>query len=347
MGKLDGSVRGSDQDSGSWTVVIQKGPSTREIKSDDNGHFVTKLPAGVYTAYVKTANVNRRSERIPFLVEPNATTIVELDPVSQSALCSAANKRIIPVPMTDSPNDALARLHHQHYDSFRVKISNNESLQLVIGYCGKTQTSTSISYESAAMAYNTLRLSADKAMFDLTSRKLKAWDKVTVRQHGKAVEVAQVEADFRGGRPIISLTGEPIRTSEGYGALDSAAASFRFKINDDGTATFTYVDDTKGLKLVSRKHDLIVIAKASKEGMTFGGSAAVSGAGSLVSKSARIVDFMVTVSDFGPTNKREDVFTISIPALNNYKESGHLTTGDIQISHLLKDKSVAGVRTPR
>lgn len=332
MSSIQGRVVGVDErrPRAATVVIEQGGRKVKEIVTDELGHFQTAVPPGVYVAYVKPTkgSIGKDVDHAPFIVQPTRPAVLELDRMREFVYCSARGERVLSLWAT-SENDSkeLSRLK---YDRFPVKSSEGPSLKIVIEYCGKTTLPNKpIRYKSARVDYDSTSIFAATADLEFDFQRYRLVSKggpITVVQHGRTREVPRLVFDFRGGKPKVDYTGGAISSIKGEGELRSGHISFGFKIDDESMAKFEYEDRRTGLKLESETHDCLSIISASNGSVTFGGSARVTRSNS----TEKNVDFTVTVRDSG-AQQRKDHFTINIP-MENYRESGQLSKGDIELS---------------
>ena len=344
MGTLIVVVEASDDEQGPFHVVILKsGTIKKELTTNNERSITTQLPAGSYTAYVKPAigTLDRRVKLAPFLVEASGEVTIHLDPMLGAVYCSSEGNRVIPVRSTDASINNLEGLHKTKYDS--IYLNHNKSV--VIEYCEKNQSTQFTEYKSSVVTYDTFRLQSDRAIYNPQMQTIESLGRVYAVQHGQIEERPRVTLSFDGGRAILNLTGGPIPMIKGDGSIrtDAGTATFDFKLDKYGIVKFEYEDRGKGLKLQSRKHDCLVLAQVSKEGgITFSGSAVLTSTDSSTPEE-KIVNFTVTLKDYGSKHKTDDRFSILIPTLN-YNASDRITSGDIRVSGLpKKDQPVARV----
>lgn len=351
-GTLKGTVVDPEGEPGPWTVVVEGGGKKLEILTDKRGRFKVELPPSVYTAHVKTTpgQTELRNELTPFLVEAGADATIELNPVSEFVYCSSEGDRVIPVRASYGGGDAEKGLQRLKYDSYPVRRLGREPLKVVIEYCQKTETRHKVEYRSATIGFNTSRMFAERAVFDPETLTLEG-EGVEGEHHGKLFEEPYVRASFENNKPIFNLEGGAIPAVKGEGEIKSSTSgtvSFDIKININGVARLTYVDKASGLRLISRKHECLLVTKASDEGVTLSGSAIVTGANPLLKlANGNVFNFTVKLKD-GSKNNNKDSFSISIPSLKNYKESGAVTSGGIEVNVPFGDdgRGVAGIPFP-
>lgn len=211
FGTIKGEVRsGFEQSFGPWKVIIEHKSVRREILTDKKGRFATKIPPGVYIAYVKpTTKVDKRAEQVPFRVSPGGEVKIVLDPTSEYVYCTSAGERVIPISGTDT-EDYLKGLHRPKVDSFVLNPSDKESLKVVIEYCGKTQTGKIIRYKSPIVRFHTISIFADDAEFNLQNYTLASRGRIGVVQNGARSETTEIKAGFRGA-DILDLSAESSR----------------------------------------------------------------------------------------------------------------------------------------
>ena len=343
MGTLTIVVPVSDDEPRPFQLVISKSGTIRELTTNAEGNITTQLPAGSYTAYVKppSGTLDRRVKLAPFLVEAGGEVTIHLDPMLGSVYCSSDGTRVIPVRSTDSSINNLKDLHKPKYES--IYLNHNKSV--VIEDRERNQTTQYTEYKSSVVTYDAFRLESDKAIYNEQLKTIESLGRVFAVQHGQIEERPRVTLSFDGGRAILNLTGGAIPMIKGDGSIKSGAgtATFDFRLDRFGIVKFEYEDRGKGLKLQSRKHDCLVLAKVSKDGdITFSGTAVATGTDNSVVEE-KIVNFTVTLRDHGSKHKRDDRFSILIPTLN-YNASDRITSGDIKVSELpKKDQPVARV----
>jgi hypothetical protein len=341
-GIVDFKILGVEEDPARFTIVLEnKLNESREEVTDSRGRLSLELTPGIYVAYIKPANLEskRRIHDVPFLVEAGGKATIELDPSSEYVYCTADNDRVIPVRTNEAKNKSMKGLHRLGYESFTVKLSDKESLKIVVEYCGrKVQPNRVIQYQSAKVGYNDIRIFADNILFDSSRQSLEGWGRADVLTREKPpINPNRVVANFSHGKPVIASAGESIPSIKTEGSIVSGAAIFSFKINGYGVANFEYEDRKSGLKLVSRKHDPLFITSASKEAFTFSGSA------ELLRTRVRNANRRDGIVNF-TMSKDADSFSLSIPTLK-YQGSGPIALGDIKIGELSKsaDPPLAGV----
>lgn len=336
MGTIVGKVIGIDDERPRAATVVIEGEGLKlEIPTDPKGHFRTTIPTGVYTAYVKpTGKIDQGVLHAPFHVPPGRRVDIEIDGSTQYVYCSISGERVVPLLATDSQEDNMKGLQALKYDSFLVKNSDGPSLKIVIEYCAKTPApDKSILYKAARMEYENTSIFVDSAVFDPRNPQ-----KLTLSSRGGSVEVAQpglrkeapfVFASVYEGNLTLDYTD--ITSIKGFGEIESGNSSFNFKIDGNSIPRFHYTDKRKGLTLVSRSHEPLSITTGPDGSVIFGGFASVTRNSSWGDTSSeRIVEYKVTVRDFGPEHRNKDRFLIDIPK-ENYRERGKLSKGDIEI----------------
>lgn len=337
----------SDDEPGPFQVVISRSGTIREVTTDAGGNITTQLPAGSYTAYVKppTGTLDRRVKLAPFVVEAGAEVTIHLDPMLGSVYCSSDGIRVIPVRSSDNTINNLNDLHKPKYESIYV----NNKKSVVFEYCARNQTTQYTEYKSVVVTYDAFRLESDRAVYKSAQndqlKTIESSGRVFAVQDGRIKELPQVTLSIDRDRASLNLTTAAIPTIKGDGTIKagSGKATFDFRLDRFGIVKFEYEDRSKGLRLQSRKHDSLVFAKVSKDGdITFSGTAVATGTDNGAAEE-KIVNFTVTLRDYGSKHKRDDRFSILIPTLN-YNASDRITSGDIKVSELpKKDQGVARV----
>jgi hypothetical protein len=332
LGTLTVVVDASEDELGAFHVVISKSGTIQKELITNESKITTQLPAGSYTAYVKPPNgqLDHRVKLAPFLVEGAAELVIHLDPLLGSAYCTPNGTRVIPVRTSDNSIDNLKNLSKS---KFQVIYLNHKIA--VIEYCEMSNNTQYAEYKSPIVTYDVYRAESDKATYSEQLKTIESSGRVIAVQNGQVEERPRVTLFFDGGRVMASLTGGPLPMVKGDGSIKSGAgkATFDFKLDRFGIVKFQYEDRDKGLKLQSRKHDSLVLAEVSKDGITFSGSAVVTG--SDIIDEEKIVNFTVTLKDYGVKNKSQDHFSIIVPTLN-YNASERITSGDIKVSDLPK-----------
>jgi hypothetical protein len=331
---IQGTISGSDGEPARFTVVLEQGgKKLPEILTDEKGHFEIPTEPGTYTAYVKPTTdiryrrtLDKRIKHAPFLVEAGGMTKVELDPAYEYVYCTSTGDRVIPVSLRDEKTNSRLGLRRPGYDWVPVRLPDGSYLDGVIQYCGKKPKRQPIEYKTAIVEQNANRLFADNFLFDPQSGFLSGMGRVDILMHGKSIDQpSSVVANFTGGKAFLNWSGKATPSMSGEGTIK--AGKFDFSINPTGNIRFTYQDAKRNWKLMSRDHDCLFIAKITKEGVTFGGSAVVTSGDP---NRRKVVDFTVVVKDDNQESGDDNGFSISIPTLD-YHAKGRLTSGTIDI----------------
>lgn len=341
LGTVEGTVLGDHEEIGPWIVVIE-GPEERgrkqkvEVQTDARGRFQIDLQPAIYTAYVKVdlGETGKEIRPTPFHVKPGDAAKIQLDPAQGYVYCTSSGKRVIPVELTHGKGGSRRALHRPKYDWHAVRPTDNKSLGILIQYCSKNNIGRSIQYKGAVVGYDTFTMEAESVLFDPVRYTLDGRDVEGV-YHGQTFLEPRVLADFWRGKAFVDLTGGAVTSIKGRGTINYGDITFSFDIDRGGVAKFEYEDRIKGLKLKSGKHDCLIIASRTRNGLTFGGSAMVTDHAPNAIQGT-FVEFTVMLQDYRNNNKTKDHFAISVPRLKNYQQSGLITSGKIEVSGTFK-----------
>lgn len=177
LGKVTGSVF-DQQDAvilGNEVTIENQNFRKSVMPNSDDGTYTLKLPAGIYTVTTEQ-NWWYPVQRAAFLVQPNETTVINLNPTI----------RIFSIALEVTSKGVREPVEYNRKPKYEEFLPFSDSpFNVVIEYREKKRKGSVTEYRNAKLTYNNLSVFADTLRFDRNKLLIETKGNATVDENGQ------------------------------------------------------------------------------------------------------------------------------------------------------------------
>ncbi|MEK6301667.1 MAG: carboxypeptidase regulatory-like domain-containing protein [Acidobacteriota bacterium] len=276
-----------------------------QTTTDQNGNYRFDAPPGIYEIRAEATGF-LPFRRAPFRLESGQDILM--------------NIRIIPSGLASHVVTQPPKIGEE---SFALPSSPDPSLILFVQFGAKQQHNDLVEYRGVMISYDVMTLYGDRARLNAKSLQLEVEGNVIVEDGLKRIRVRKATVEFRGGKPVVSLTRGAIDAAKGEGSIEGTSATFAFNVTAPDSGNVSFHDSKSGITFVSTSIYWFRVKDDAGNAVTF------SGVGRINKEIP--VGFTVSVTDAGSPSK--DTFSIEFDGfhMNSFNRSGTLSSGKIEL----------------
>jgi hypothetical protein len=270
-GKVIGRVTDDGRSISHASVKIANRHFSMETKTDEEGRYEIKIPAGVYWITLQ-ADDYFPYRRAALRIAPGETKPLNISPkLRVLGVVAYIDKK---TEVYTHREDLAPPIK---YDLLPARGIANGVSKVMVQFTGKRRVGNSTEYDSVSVTYDVVTVVADRVFWNDKKRTLEADGNIRLESSANETYPRHISIKLGGKRPTLIASEGSIDSVKGQGSINGGKTGFEVSVNREREGNLNYQNTARGVAFAAHRIDSFRVIDDKRRTVTFSGSGVLTG----------------------------------------------------------------------